>query len=311
MASDFLGGDRKLPVVRYLPELGGKPVTELLSEFFSGSKPSDKGVLELASHLRVDGMFNVNSTSVEAWKAVLGSLKGREIIVRDLNGKESIAAAGTETPVQNLIAPLDLTARGDGNVDVLDQSQWAGRRTLTDDDISSLAEAIVIQVRKRGPFLNLADFVNRRVGNDKELARAGAIQAALDSDDVKINDAFNAGRAVSASTTSRFAFPEAEEGPLAYGAPGIVKQADILTPTAPILSARSDSFIIRAYGESVDAAGNVNAKSWCEAVVQRDRDFVDPNDDATADAASLNATNERFGRRFQIISFRWLNPLEI
>lgn len=311
VASDFFGGDRKLPVVRYLPELGGKAVTDLLSDFFSGSRPSDKGVIELASHLRVDGMFNVNSTSVEAWKAVLGALKGRQVIIRDLNGKESIAAIDAETPVQNLTAPMDLIAQGNGNVDVLDQAQWAGRRTLDDDDIISLAEAIVKQVRKRGPFLNLGDFVNRRVGSDKELARAGAIQAALDAEDVKINDAFNSSRAVSTATASRFTFPEAEEGPMAYGAPGIVKQADVLTPIAPILSARSDSFIIRAYGESVDAAGKVNAKAWCEAVVERDRNFVDPNDDAETVLANLNQANSRFGRRFQLISFRWLNPSEI
>ena len=110
--------------------------------------------------------------------------------------------------------------------------------------------------------------------------------------------------------STSFAFPEAEEGPLSQGAPGIIKQADILTPIAPILSARSDSFLIRGYGERVDASGRVLAKAWCEAVVQRSPEFVDPSDAAERAYSSINATNKKFGRRFDIVSFRWLSASE-
>ena len=74
-----------------------------------------------------------------------------------------------------------------------DSAQWNGRRELTEEEIKLLPEANVREVRKRGPFLSLADFVNRRPGSDKSLARAGAIQSALDSMDVPINEDYNTG----------------------------------------------------------------------------------------------------------------------
>jgi hypothetical protein len=184
-----------------------------------------------------------------------------------------------------------------------------GRRTLTDAEIESLARAIVREVRKRGPFLSLADFINRRVGSDTDLARSGAIQSALDSNDVPINSAYTTGtRATSGGST--FAFQQAEQGPRSYGIPGIVKQADILTPIAPILSARSDSFLVRGYGERTDARGIVIARAWCEAVVQRSAEFVDPSDPAQKIYNTISNLNRTFGRRFEIVSFRWLNSSE-
>lgn len=99
---------------------------------------------------------------------------------------------------------------------------------------------------------------------------------------------------------------------MAYGSPSIVKQADILTPIAPVLSARSDSFIIRSYGESVDKNGKVLARAWCEAVVERDRNFIDPADKPQTLFASLSKdANKVFGRRYEIVSFRWLHPEEV
>jgi hypothetical protein len=110
----------------------------------------------------------------------------------------------------------------------------------------------------------------------------------------------------------RFSFPEAEKGAMNYGAPSYVKQGDILTPIAPVLSARSDSFIIRSYGEAVDDEGMVTARAWCEAVVERDRNFVDPSDTAETLPADLTQdVNKKFGRRFNVVSFRWLDPDEI
>jgi hypothetical protein len=59
----------------------------------------------------------------------------------------------------------------------------------------------------------------------------------------------------------------------------------------------------------------VAAKVWCEAVVQRVPEYLDANastgNPAETEPASLNDTNKRFGRRFQITSFRWLSPGEI
>jgi hypothetical protein len=312
-ADEFFAGSRKVPVVRYLPTPGDQNPTQLVNSFFSGINPTDLATNNLARYLRVDGMFNVNSTSVEAWKAVLGGLKGRPVVVTDATGKESLRAIDDEiTPVAGLMGPRDLVAKGDGNVDLRSVDQWTGRRELSETEIDELARAIVAEVRKRGPFLSLGDFVNRRVGDDKDLARAGAIQNALDSQQSKINEAYNSATRSVGSAASRFANPEAEKGPISYGIPGIVKQADILTPIAPILSARSDSFIIRAYGETVDGTGRVIARAWCEAVVERSHDFINPQDKPETVLTSLTSEeNKRFGRRYELVLFRWLSPSEV
>lgn len=134
---------------------------------------------------------------------------------------------------------------------------------MTEAEIDVLARGIVAEVRKRGPFLSLADFVNRRVEDDKRHARAGAVQSAIDSSGVGLNRAFGT---VNDATAKRFAFPETESGTVSFGIPGQIKQADILTPIAPVLSARSDSFIIRACGESRSMPG---ARRWPGAGVRR------------------------------------------
>jgi hypothetical protein len=310
VAADFFNGTGKLPVVRYLAALRGQDPAKLLTTYFNGAFPSPAATQIIASLIRVDGLFNVNSTSVEAWKSLLGACKERSIIVRDANGKESVKSGEKETPVAGLFGPVDSLAKGSGSIDSNESAQWIGRRTLGDPEIDSLARAIVKEVRKRGPFLSLADFVNRRVGADPDLARSGAIQSALDSTDVAINSAYRTGsRATSGGGT--FAFKQAEQGALSYGIPGIVKQADILTPLAPLLSARSDSFLVRAYGEKTDAAGKVIARAWCEAVVQRSPTFVDPVDLPEKVYTSISPLNKTFGRRFEIVSFRWLGAEEV
>lgn len=309
VAQDFLERKIGLPLHRYVPALGRYNATQALALLFSGATPSGSAHTQSASLIEVDGMFNVNSTSVEAWKALLGSLKQREIISSDVNGNETIAS-NSGTPVANLNAPRPLITRANNAVDIKDSSQWVGYRTLSDEEITALAEAIVLQVRLRGPFLSLSDFVNRRVSTDIKQAASGAIQSALDSDSVPINRGFRqAGRTV--ANTASYTFSQAEAGIAAQGAPGVVKQADILTPIAPYLSARSDSFLIRTAGQKTDANGVVIARAYCEAVVQRVADFVDPRNVPTTAIASLNPINRVFGRRFQIVSFRWLSPGEI
>jgi len=312
VAADFLNGTKPLPNSRYLTALRGQQPDAVLDQLFSGNNPSTTAAQMIAALLSVDGMFNVNSTSVEAWKTLLGGLKQRPVSVRGSTGSDE-RKDSTDVPVVSLFGPDDKVAEGKDADNILAPAQWGGRRELKEEEIDALAHAIVREVRKRGPFLSLADFVNRRPGSDKSLARAGAIQSALDSKDVPINEAYNTGsRAANPGGQGRaFAFPEAEQGPAAYGIPGVVKQADILTPIAPYLSARSDTFLIRAYGDCLDKDGNVLARVWCEAELQRGADFVDPSDEPTETFAQLEPVNQNFGRRYRVTSFRWLHQDEV
>ncbi len=315
VARDFLNGSAPLPVKAYKPNPAASQVNEILDKLFSGSSPAVGAERLPASLIAVEGMFNVNSTSVEAWKALLSSLRHRDVMGQGpLGGDESVTAGG-ETAVASLLTPVNKKVQTSASGDLSPEgfyAQWSGVRMLSDTEIEALAKAIVIEVRKRGPFLSLADFVNRRVGTDKNLAVSGAIQSALDSDSVTINKAFRTGDRASKGSEEGLAFPEAERGAAAHGIPGYVKQADILTPIAPMLSVRSDTFTIRGYGETTDASGKVIAKAWCEAVVQRNPGFVDPGDEATTPLDQLKSqVNKTFGRRFEIVVFRWLSPSEV
>ena len=79
----------------------------------------------------------------------------------------------------------------------------------------------------------------------------------------------------------------------------------------PVLTVRSDTFLLRAYGDAVNpTTGAVESRAWCEAVVQRVPDYVDAGDPPEA-VAGLTETNAIFGRRFQIVQFRWLSPEEV
>ena len=113
------------------------------------------------------------------------------------------------------------------------------------------------------------------------------------------------------AASSGYNFAAAAEGYSAYGLPGWTRQADVLRPIAPILSARDDTFTIRAYGDARDNSNNITSRATCEAVVRRTRDFVDPADAPEITTLPTSAANLIFGRRYEIISFRWLSDSEI
>ena len=425
---------------------------------------------QAAANLLIDGAFNVNSTSVEAWKAQLGSLSQNKLLVRDMQDDYELAANGRKSttldfgsdqfPFPRLSVsagePVDPES-GDFNQDF-----WTGFATLNEDQLHRLAEEIVQEVKFRGPFLSMGDFVNRRLSNppgyqtvrtlhksawpnETEESRQGfrgALQAAIHDagindggfrdrygyDDPRVTndmtrrtgldfipnnvgqfnvfgysaaglnhdatDQFNSsvtfhrrtnwGRGYDQSVRQRkvryrdrpgyveiktsyhprwgeHSHGEAPENMLSAangvtGAmmPGWLSQADLLTPLAPVINVRSDTFKVRAYGDGGPA--NPDVKVWCEAIVQRLPEYVvndvhyplegdppyarpmepyeDLNENGKFDGSSEpfsdfdqdetrsfdseyrdqqveNPDNERFGRRFRIVKFRWLTADEV
>jgi len=89
-------------------------------------------------------------------------------------------------------------------------------------------------------------------------------------------------------------------------APSSVLQSDILQALGASMTVRSDTFIIRSYGDAVDANGEVTARAWCETVVQRVPDPVVADTDDVWQPAG-----QTFGRRIKLVSFRWLGKEEV
>ncbi len=291
---------------------------------WNSSSPTQAEIDELkttvgaAAHLLVNGGFNVNSTSVQAWRALLYS-------------------HNTDT-AQPVAAAFSRFARPESGATA--NSPWHGWRVLTESQLDTLAANIVQQVKARGPFLSLADFVNRSLTDNPDTTEderfKGTLQAALDApvndDNVNATYPFRVSDSNSSVTYRIGSYPSGSTdaqkdryrgGPdtnaiystMAAFIPGFLSQADLLNALGPVLTARSDTFRIRAYGDvlnPITGSTTPEARAWCEAIVQRLPDYVDVNGDAaTVAPASANATNQTFGRRFKVVSFQWLSPKDI
>ncbi|MCB1130241.1 MAG: hypothetical protein KDN05_03870 [Verrucomicrobiae bacterium] len=324
--SGFMSGDLALINQAFEPYLpSGQSLDRAANEMFSSAnRPSDEAYQKAAEFQLLRGAFNVNSTSVEAWKAKLAALSKERVPV--LWGKsgtiEYVGPNNIPVPSMSLMNAGDANNGGvalsrPNDVDDSLTNEWNGFRQLTPGQIDSLARHIVEEVRLRGPFLSMSEFVNRRIGSESDLTRYGALHSAIMK--AKLNDSMFQNQVavtssdISDNTVYGFKTPEVSTGNPAEGAPGWITQGDLMKVLEPAISVRSDTFVIRVYGDARDKANNITARAYAEAVVQRVPEYVDP-----ADRPSLNAytdstseANKTFGRRFQLVSFRWLSPSEV
>ncbi|MGJ8643870.1 MAG: hypothetical protein ACSHX9_10710 [Luteolibacter sp.] len=329
---DHLNGTEPLPNRFYLPAQGSASlgVSGAVTAAMSTTADSDTGKYSyetIASKLVVDGMFNINCVSLEAWKSVLRQSRDMQVPYLSPNGGTTTDSDSTFGYPRTSIAGDKSSDSGssDSGSTFPDAAEFAGYRALTEEQIDELAEQIVSEIKKRGPFLSLSEFANRQLSGDKDLAIASTIQKALDNlADMgsSSKNPYAAIQAIATEITSQppgntdYKFEEAAFGSSAFGVPGWIRQADILKPLAPIISARDDTFTIRAYGDSRDKndSTKILAKAWCEVVVQRGSEYVDSSDAAGVAPFSplmTSEANKRFGRRYEIVSFRWIREEEI
>lgn len=317
----FLNGDRKLLNPRFVPMSGSGSAKEQSDQLDGLS--DEEFAKRIGSVLAVQGPFNVNSDSVEAWKALLSSLRGSELKGWSLVNMSEEKKTGFSRFGFPIAGDPDSNSKTAG-IDVAGTLRWAGFRALDEDQVDALATAIVEQIRERGkqdkaPSLSLAEFVNRRLGSAGGLQTlAGILQTAIDKS--KINDKYHGLDSKDLSSVTP-ANPAALTGiqnaaarqiKSAEGAPSILTQGDLLMALAPVITVRGDTFRIRTYGESKAKDGKVEAKAWCEAIVQRTPEYLDSADKPEVKTAQLTSkANQLFGRRFVITSFRWLSPEEV
>ncbi|MDF3058958.1 MAG: hypothetical protein K0R17_3173 [Rariglobus sp.] len=315
-----------------------------------------------AAHLLVSGGFNINSTSEQAWRAVLGGNN-------QLNYDPTDANIGGSAWGKAVFSRFSKPTTNDAS------SAWNGYKQLSENQIAQFAKNIVDEIRNRGPFISLADFINRRLyTSDASITRKtvpasgsspayqyedtrlkGTIQAAIDNQNLQalmasppiatndiINRSDSGPLSLFSSTTPSYkiiqsynvasidafgtgsstpANPPLPYGTSGAGAPQFLTQADVLTSLGSQLTARSDTFVIRTYGDVLDPVNSgtspvVLGRAWCEAVVQRVPDYVDDSIPAESNLRTLapsaaKTTNQNFGRKFKIISFRWLSQSDI
>lgn len=323
VVSDFWKGDaptRNPHLIPWRKSAGSQP---LETRLITGSLPNPEAHRIAARYLTVEGAFNINSTSVDAWKAFLAGSQDKTIVSIDPQTGNVRSDAAPDNRVT--LSRFSLPASPKEGKDAGDPAAWLGVRHLTPQQTDRLARECVRQVKERGPFLNLADFINRRLATDETGVR-GALQAAIDwdetlgrtpnaSDAESINGRFKGGDDFIGDAKVaawNLPFPAAATGSRFAGIPGYLTQADLLKRVGNMITPRDDTFRIRGYGESRDKDGAIRAKCWCEAIVKRTPDYLEAIDPPETAAANLvSAINRNFGRRFEIVSFRWLSPNEI
>jgi hypothetical protein len=336
------------------PDLSGKivdPVEQFVAgtrklnnprmELFRTSEESDAQVQERlttydrsGARLFVDGSFNVNSTSVEAWRAFLGGLNDSELTFNG-SGVGTLTVDKPAAFFRHVQPPNSSVLDGD----YIDPETWRGYSVLDEDELDDLASKIVEQIRERTrerggstpqPFASLATFVNRLPNSSNDVHKArGLLQAAIDEagindalmddavervdasllDEGALNDLFDDG---TTNQGTDFYKPFANQDfqlSSAAAAPGYLLQSDVLQALAPYLSVRSDTFRIRTYGEVLDpVTGESEGKAWLEAIVQRTPVPVVARSGSPDEPETVSSD---LGRRYRIVKVNWLDEDQI
>lgn len=282
--------------------------------FADGSHPYDPGDARsfAASHAILGG-FNVNSTSTDAWAAFLGAYLS-------ISSESNPSVPENQSLLDRVAFPEGAAHESGQTAD--EDSAWGGSRRLDATEIRALAKVIVGEVRLRGPFLSLADFVNRNLKDASAgVARQrGALDAAIKA--AGLNDSLAESVGGVALQWDESDFPQSGQNqfglhnmealtePITDHIPGALSQPDLLAKFGSILTVRSDTFTVRFYGDALDlATGKPLARAWGEATVQR---VIEPVEPSSLDEREPSyQTRDSFGRRYEIIGLRWLNPNEI
>ena len=303
----------------------------------------DVAATRVAGHVLIDGSFNVNSTSKLAWKAFLGGTNKMNIEYRDPDyanlytggtsegaGHEVDGAAFSRFSMPfssvNDTAPIAVSPVASPN-----NNYWSGFRVLSEPELDRFAEEMVKQVKLRGPFVWLEDFVNREL-TLADTGLSGAIQSAIDAAELNgrhplllgpfvpegINNASESQlveKTLATVPEEIYPNPNAGPGVTVGGAPGFLLQGDVLNSIAPYISTRSHTFTIRASGQSINPISGETVEVFLEAVVQQTPDFLYAGDgvgenECYEEFSDLSSINQEFGRKYSIVSFRWLSANE-
>lgn len=272
-------------------------IYELPNSFYEVIGTNDMGDLQnsnSAQSLFVRGSFNINSTSIRAWEAVLKGININSWTYVDSaedEGKKTITSTNTYQFFNYTQSAEETYSGSYSNVNQANKQKSFRRGIvmLTDAQILTLATQIVSKIRLHNqvkgtgkPFVSIEDFL------DSDILKA-AIGAA------KINP-----------------------GGIIANSPSYLSQATIMNAIASYISARSDTFVIRAYGDAVEPSDpnqleepEVWSRAYCEAIVQRVHAKHATDKGSGGVMMPTNNVAGEFGRQFKVVAFRWLSPSDI
>jgi len=305
-ADDFVAkaGAPNPTLVNYDLEDGSDEISNWQGE---GAADAD-AAREPASHFMVANRFNINSTSVSAWKAVLGSLRISSYQYLDYPEEDTsdLSTLTINTAKQermfsrfshSLVETYEATETPafENSEPVAPSAFYRhGARRLTEQQLGDLAEDIVAQITGREqPFFSMEEFLSPISGVDESLLeRAIADVLAPDGRQKWYHDWELYG--------DETAFDQAPID-IDHFSPGFLTQADVMTAIGPMLAPRSDTFKIRTRARSYSELGELEGTAAIEAIVQRTPEAID------SAAGNLGSTE----RKFKLLSIRWLNESEI
>ena len=270
---------------------------------------------ETGSRYLINGAFNVNSTSSVAWESLLGGIQlpGWEFIDLD----ESLGAPHLEdgepktlrTDLNGAFFRFSHSAQEtyetgphtsfDADQEPSTEYYRVGVRPLLDDSgvvedskLRQLAVAVARNVKTRiaraGPYRSLSEFL----GPDPSFPHP--------------EDSNRFSNALEAAIASVPAINTIAGEEIHHLASSSLTSADLMTALAPVAAVRSDTFLIRSFGDSINpVTGVAEGRAWCQAVVQRLPTLV-----SDEDSVILTASDGP-GRRFEIVEFRWLDSSDI
>ena len=269
----------------------------------------------------VAGRFNLNSTSVSAWKAVLGGLRIDDWPYLDYypgNDLSDTRASPDPDPLLDEIQSSDRVSRGamftrfpstlHETYDVFDTPVGStttapsefyrrGVRYLTPQQVEAMAVSIVSQIKERGsPFFLVKDFLNNPNSSTGSILEE-AIQASVFTDSVSGRQQWDRSWEKNGVVND-----DSDRIDIDHFSPGFLTQADIMTAIGPMLAPRSDTFKIRARCQTFSPfdPNEIVGDATIEAVVQRVPDPFDSND-----------INDSIQRKFEVLSVRWLTVDEL
>lgn len=274
-----------------------------------------------SKYLLQDGAFNLNSANSQAWLAILRTVRfSSDHPFVSLNATGGTGSAG-DGAVQTLVP---------GGAGFFRFSQSAQETWKADDPLPSSTYAASTTVPPLAP--NNVSFAPTQLFRRGFRSLSSAQLGRLAEEIVALNRLRqrSAGpwRSVEEFLSPSALFPDGDGGTssllekaiaLAGLNEGVgefssqwLTQADIMTALAPALFSRSDTFVIRTYGDACNpVTGTLESRAWSEALVQREPDYFDAGDAAEKTPSELNAVNTRLGRRFRIVSFRWLTSADL